>query len=449
MRKANDFYSIDQAVRFNEPIPPSHDFYTNFTEVRGKYRERMVYRTFGVAQKEGVYVFDFENNQNNRSLFFLGGMRGSGKTTELSKYAENLGSKNCYHVVTCNIDKELSLDDMEFMDILILILEKITKSLKEADVEVDGKAVKSLKKWFESRVVEINKGITGEAGIELGGGVQREGLFSALLGIFGEFKAGVSGSYERRTAIRSTLKNNFMDFAMKFNEYTEEAARAVRKKKKGKQILVIVDGLEKTWTADVRRKIIIDESNRLQQIDLNMIFTLPIELMKERQKIGQFATQVKSFPFIKLSDRKGEKIEAAYAAMREFVTKRIDESLFESTNIIEKCIEYSGGSPRELLKIIERAYFFSSEENAIIEEEALEEALVELANETAQFITPNEWEKVLKVRDNNKAGLDTDYDEVIESLLEKLIVMEYNDGTFKKVNPILTLSNLYKQKIEK
>jgi len=37
------------------------------------------------------------------------------------------------------------------------------------------------------------------------------------------------------------------------------------------------------------------------------------------------------------------------------------------------------------------------------------------------------------------------FDEDLQDLLEKLIILEYNDGTYKRVNPIVEESQLYKQ----
>ena len=448
MRKANHFDEIDQALKFNEEIEPTHKFFVNLSDVRGDYQKRELFQAFGVRIRNGQCHYNYEINRDNKTLFFLGGMRGSGKTTELAQYAQMLHDPDCYFVVTCNIDKDLSLDDTEFMDILILMLEKLTEKLRESNVKVDKDAASSLKKWFENRVVEINRGIKGEAGIELGVEHGKDSIFNWLLGTFATLKMGVSGSAERKQSIRSTLKNNFIDFARKFNEYVLEAARALRKKKKGQEILFIIDGLEKTWTAEVRRKIVIDEANRLQQIKANIIYTLPIELMKERQRINQFATQVLSFPYIKIAEKDGSKVEGSYQRLREFVLKRINAELFENEAIIDKAIEYSGGSPRELLRILERAYFLSDEEKGKIESPALDRALVKLGNQTAQYLTTEEWEVIEKVIENNKAGITTDYNPLIESLLEKLILMEYNDGTFKNINPVLTLSDHYRQKFD-
>ncbi|MEM9985601.1 MAG: hypothetical protein AAF804_10970, partial [Bacteroidota bacterium] len=104
-RKATKLEEIDQAVKFNEPVGPDHPFYTDFSQVRGDFREKVVYRILNVSVKNSSFSFDPGLNSGEKKLFFLGGMRGSGKTSELTKYAKNLHQPACFFVVTCNIEE--------------------------------------------------------------------------------------------------------------------------------------------------------------------------------------------------------------------------------------------------------------------------------------------------------------------------------------------------------
>ena len=445
-KKALTLNEIDQAVRFNEPIGPDHPFYTDFSEVRGDFEERIVYRILNVDCSNSQFKFNPGVNSGNKTLFFLGGMRGSGKTSELAKYAGKLNRPDCFFCVTCNIDEELDMNDVEYMDILIFQLEKLTDRLKQEDVKVDDGILQKMQRWFEQREQEIKKSMAGEIGLEFGGGLKKDGLLSQLLAIFGELKMKVTGTREWAETIRKTLRNRFPDFAGIFNDYIQEVNIALRKEGKAQEVLFIVDGLEKTLSADMRRKIILDESNRLSKIKAYTIFTLPIELMRERQKIMQFST-IESFPFVKLFERNGDENAKSFDKFFEFVYKRVDEKLFESSKLVKDLIRLSGGSPRELLRILETSTFYADEKNGIINRQAFDKAAIRLANQTAQYLTEEEIEKLKEIRDNNKKGKDTTFDDTIQGLLENIIIMEYNDGTYKRANPIVELSNIYKQRI--
>ncbi|MEL6944024.1 MAG: hypothetical protein AAFO82_15295, partial [Bacteroidota bacterium] len=138
----------------------------------------------------------------------------------------------------------------------------------------------------------------------------------------------------------------------------------------------------------------------------------------------------------------------AWERYLSFIQKRIAADLFEDKEVILKVIYYSGGSPRELLRILELAAFFSDEEQNKITHIAMDKALQRLANQTAQYLTEPMLEKLqqIKVCNESNAPLPA-FDEVMQEMLEKILIMEYNDGNYKRANPILELSNIYQQRV--
>lgn len=178
-----------------------------------------------------------------------------------------------------------------------------------------------------------------------------------------------------------------------------------------------------------------------------MLFTLPIELMKERQILQQYFF-VETFPFVKIIEKNGQKRPEAIKKFREFIYKRIDKGLFENEEMVDEAICYGGGSPRELLKILKTANIFADREKGVIDRKALEKALQRMANQTAQYVEPEQWKKIQEVVENNKKNKGTLFDKTVQELLERLILMEYNDGNYKRPNPILELSDAYRQYIK-
>jgi hypothetical protein len=336
------------------------------------------------------------------------------------------------------------------MDILILQLEKLTAKLHVEKINVNEGALKSLGKWFDEQIVEINRGIKGEIGLEVGAGLERQGIWTKLLGIFAELKASVNASTERTTSVRTVLKKNFNPFKEKFNEFVAEASLAVRKAGKAQDILFIVDGLEKTLTPQIRRAIVIDESSRIRLIKANMIFILPIELMKERQSLRQLTEFVSNFPNIKIQERSGQDLPKAIDRMAEFVYRRIDKSLFDDNDndaLVKDMVRYCGGNSRELLRIIAYAYYVADEDKGKIDRNAVDKGLRKLARETAEYLKAEDFEKLKELKANNEKGAITPYDDTIDDLLEKVIIYEYNDGSYKRVNPVVELSEIYQQRV--
>lgn len=453
MKKAFRLDEIDAALDKFQPVTPDHEFYVNFENVRGGFQEIEVMRILNAERKNGHYVYNAQANQNNKTFLFLAGMRGSGKTSELARYAQSLNSSDCFFVVTCNIDEELDMDNVQYMDILIFQLEKLLRRANEVALKLDDDILESMRKWFQDRVAEINRSLTASGGLEIETGIGQDeqpfsvsGILGKLLGITAKLKAELGGSYERAENVRETFRRRFGDFSTKFNAFIEQTNDQLRREKKAQEVLFIVDGLEKTMSAETRRRIIMEESNRIRQIRANTIFTLPIELMKERQRILQFA-EIVSFPFVKLYERDGKPVKAAINCFEQLVEKRIDKSLFDSPETVRLAIQYSGGSPRQLLRILERASWLRTDEQTQITQENVRAAIEKAGNDYVQYLEPDEWTALNQLKTNLEQGNPIGFDDTMQGLLEKEIVFEYNDGTFKRVNPLVEVSKLYRHHV--
>lgn len=130
MRKAHTLSEIDAAVNKFQPVTPDHPFYVNFDNVRGDFQEQELMSMLNVSMHDGQYRFDSKANQSNKTIVFLAGMRGSGKTSELAKYAQRLHSPECFFVVTCNVDERLDMDNIQYMDIVIFQLEQLLEKTR-------------------------------------------------------------------------------------------------------------------------------------------------------------------------------------------------------------------------------------------------------------------------------------------------------------------------------
>ncbi len=442
-KQAKTLKEIDVAVRFDMPVAPGDVYFVDFKDVRGDFEEHFVYRALNVCTTD--YSYDQAINRFNKTLLFLGGMRGSGKTSEIAKYVKKLNHPNCFYCVVCNIDKELDTNDIEYMDILILQLEKLFEKANSDKLKLKDDILKSLQDWFGQRVAEVNKMITIDGGLCIDVEAGTPGFLS-LFKIAGKLKAGITGTRETATKIRTSFKNNFNDFAQRFNLFIEEVNLKLRARHLAKEILFVVDGIEKTMSPAMRRKVIIEEENRLRSIKANTLFTLPIELMSEIQRLKMYATVV-SFPFVKICEKDGSLLETAIDRFKEMVYKRITPDLFDSDETVRTAVRFSGGSPRELLRILEYANMYADETVGKITLADLNKALQKLAAECSQFVTTKDLEMLKRLKDNNAKSIQTPFDQEWLRLFEHQIVFEYNDGTYKRVNPVLEISGLYKQHV--
>jgi len=271
IKQATRISEIDAATIYTDALPAEHPFYTDFTGLRGAFKENRLFRVLNIDPKD--YTYNYEANFNNRALVFLAGMRGSGKTTELIHYVNELDNPDGYFCVFCSIDKELDKDHVEHMDILLYQLEKLIIKATERGAKLDDSILDNLQKWFEERIKEVNYSLKGEIGIEIGSKVESKIPF--LLSLFAGLRMGVTGSRERADKVRMVFRNRFSDFARQFNTFVLQAGEELRRRGISREILFIIDGLEKTNSAITRKKIILDDANRIKNIQANMLLLCP------------------------------------------------------------------------------------------------------------------------------------------------------------------------------
>jgi len=155
-------------------------------------------------------------------------------------------------------------------------------------------------------------------------------------------------------------------------------------------------------------------------------------------------SEVASFPFVKVREKDGTIVEKAVDKFLDFVYQRIDKSLFDNEETVKKAILYGGGSPRELLRLLSYAYLWSDENATKLTMEALNIGIRKLAAESSEFISKEDLALLKELKTNNEVDIPTSFGPEWQDLIERLVVMNYNDGTFKCVHPIVAESKLYK-----
>lgn len=442
MKQATEFSEIDNATNFSQPVGPDDTYYVDLSDMRGEFKKTQVYRTLGVAED---FRFDYKKNSINKKLVFLAGMRGSGKTTELAKYAQELNKPECFYCITCNVDTGLNINNLEYMDVLIFQMEQLLERVNTDGLRIPDTVTGLLSEWFSAFTSIIRTELKSETALETSAGASTPKWFPWLQ-IAAKLKAAISASGSNTNEIRDTLRNNFTLYAAKFNEFVEHMNSVIRDEGLGQEILFIIDGLEKTMTANARKSIIIDNSNYMQQIRAYTIFTLPIELTKHRSFLSNYSYII-SFPFLKTSHRDGTPNQPVINALKNFLTKRISTNLFTSEEVLVEAIKYCGGSPRELLRIVKTAYYHAPAGAEQISFTMITHAIKVLAGEYSRYITSDELKTLIEVENNFKHQIPTPFNDTLQKLTEDLLVLEYNDGSDKRVHPIVQESEMYKKHI--
>ncbi|MBF0487773.1 MAG: hypothetical protein HQK98_06390 [Nitrospirae bacterium] len=439
-RSPKDIREAAKQLDFKIPLEEGNPCYVDTEKGRGGVFYNQLYK------KMGFDISTFPNvslPERGHTLFC--GHVGCGKSTVLRRLKIELNKRGLFYVVFIDVLEVLDINNLQYPDLLMALANNLLQQLKDDEIEVDSGSMKKLQSWFKEKIITNEK--VKSFAMEMKTVLNAVAGISSLTKIFGKivnsFKIGTTDKEE----LRQVIVNHFSEFADAFHELIAAVESEVGKKNLGLKILFIVDGTDK-MSKDDSRRFFIEDSNQLKSVKANFLYGAPIHLfysdVQVRQSFDHFM-----LPMIKIADRDEAKNRDGYEIMRKIVLLRADISLFDNPGTfeipgtIDKIIEYSGGSPRELIRILKNAYSYATDK---FTEEAVMKGINSIAMDYERMLLPKgpRYYELLHNIDNGR-GVG-EHSDIIEDLLFNLAMFEYNDnvGLFWRANPVVRLLENYR-----
>ena len=427
----DSLWEVNRALQFDDPLDGDRDPRWVDTEAaRGQYSHRPLYRTLGVSQAKALM-----GDPPDRGYYLFCGHRGCGKSTELRRIRHQLHDNDRYYVVFSDATRELDVNNLRYQDVLLHLAGRLASRLKDDGIAVDSAHLERLRSWFDQRVEkreetrefaeQARMGIKGETGIPL------------IVKIFGEISGALRTNSTYKEELRRTLRNYFSDFADAFNQFIEASASAVRAVRSGRQILFVVDGTDRLRDSDARAFFLADV-HQLQQVRSLFIYCAPIHLRYEEGTTAQGFTNTFQLPMIKIENADGSRNTEGYDAMREMLHRRAANQLFED-GVADYLIRYSGGHPRDLLRLVQIA--FSFEEGSRFSLDSTKRAVRQLASDYRRILNSEDYELLAAV---DKSPSDPSHSDRARHLLYNLALLEYNDYYWRS-HPVIRTTESYRR----
>lgn len=303
-----------------------------------------------------------ELSRDPQSILFTG-LPGSGKSTELRRFAAHLRKEDGARLFPALVDAEELLDlsaPVDAPDILLAVVLGVERAVLKlegrspADALKEG-PVRRLLNWLsntEVRVKEAGVGASGGAGIPFLTDFSVEGTLAIDLKENPSFRAQLRaraaaqlGAYLQQ--IRLEIKD--LDKRVKDQGY--------------RGLVVILDSLEKLrgtstmWTEVLRsaEEVFTGGAPHLR-LPVHTVYTVPPAVALRLN-----LPELYYMPMIKLRDRRTNlRWQEGYTAAREIIRRRIpDDDLMEllggegAEGRVERIIEWSGGYPREIVRLLQ------------------------------------------------------------------------------------------------
>uniref|UniRef100_UPI004056A71D ATP-binding protein n=1 Tax=Candidatus Electrothrix sp. TaxID=2170559 RepID=UPI004056A71D len=416
-------------LAFNEPLKPGDPLYVKTDSARGDFSLKRLYRELNV-DNQGMAHSKPAAPRKQYTLFT--GHRGCGKSTELLRIADYLHSPDRYYVIHLDCLEKLDINNLKYSDVLLALAAALLEQVEKEDgIVIDQVFLTRLENWFRERV-EVHTALKDFAAEVKAGAKIQTGL--PWLGkLFGELTNKINIGSTYREELRLVVRNNFTEFADAFNQLILAGEEKIRAAGKGQRILFTVDGTDRLDQEDAP-KFFVEDVHQLTQINGLFIYCAPIHLLHQDNCITASFNQPFRLPMLKVRDRDGEDLPENIAVMRELALRRVPEQLFDEIDTVDYLVRYSGGHPRDLLRLLNVAINYADEER--IDRAAAEKAVKQVANEYRRFINTEDYSRLVQI-DMHPDAPDDFTDEQSSMMLYNLILLEYNDY-FWKSHPLIT-----------
>ena len=187
---------------FEEALGPDDPRYVETERARGSERtlDRLA-RKFGLQLSDGRFV-----PPTQRHVLFFGHI-GSGKTTELRRYAKALTGPDRFFVVEVDISTELDRNNLQYADTLMALARVLFDRLEAAGLVLDASALDPLERWFSERVLTEEGAKELSAGLEAG--IAAKHGLPFLLSLFAKFTMAFKTNVTYKESLRHVVRNTF------------------------------------------------------------------------------------------------------------------------------------------------------------------------------------------------------------------------------------------------
>jgi len=415
-----------QKIDFEEGLSADDPRYVETQQARGS--EKTFIRLAAKLGWDPASPNMFYPPQQKHVLFF--GHVGSGKSTELRHYAEKLNQSNKFFVIDVDVNSKLDRNNLQYPDALMAMAEMLLHRLHAENIDFKDVELNPLRNWFKSTI--LTEAMSREYSAEIKAGADVGGGLPGIIKLFAQFSSSFKTGSTIKNELRNEIRNTFGRLADAFNAVLNSAEAALISVGRAERVLFLLDGTDKLRNEDTKQFFVYD-AEQLLAINALVIYTAPLHLKYESNVAGGKLDADLVLPMIKLFELGGVRCEAGWVALRDLLLKRADRTLFASDYEINRLIEFSGGHPRELLRLLKLACEYA--ETNIIDRVVVDRAIKQLASEYRRFLEPADY-PLLKNMDTGSTTHGGN-DDAIRRLLYNLALLEYNDGSWRRSHPAI------------
>lgn len=382
---------------------------------------------FGPTKVRGVSWVERLGNaielSDKPEFLLFTGLPGSGKSTELKRLAARLSDPQLGNFLPVVVDGDQALDltnPIDIPDILAAILYAVEEAVLRAEGRDPAQAMEQgyfgrLWSWLSNTDLELSK---SEFSIPGGGP---------------KLVVEMRSRPNLREKVRTIISAHLSSFLRKASE--ELTLLQTRAKDKGFEGLVVIfDSLEKLRGTSQNWDQVLLSAERLfsggapyLRLPVHVLYTVPPAL------VNRCVEHITFLPMIKLADKDGTAFAPGLAAARELVRRRIPDDVLgellgpEAEKRIGELIHWSGGYPREIVRLLQSALALESQP---LPEADFERIFNELKDAYRKVVPADAFAWLAQVAaDKYYTVLDDKHRPIADLMLSNNAVLRYVNGS--------------------
>ena len=240
----------------------------------------------------------------------------------------------------------------------------------------------------------------------------------------------------------------------------DNAHFALEKAAKPANLLIVVNNLDRL-SPGVAATLFFDSGDLLKLPRAHFVYTVPIATMLALRSIGTVFEHYFTLPMVKVRQPNGKSYSPGTQALTQLLSARIDlDAVFATNGVVRKLVEMSGGSVRDLMRLIDYAQLIArAEDREFIDMDSAKRSVAKLRLYFEQLLVPaaSYFPRLARIHHVKNDGSRPQDDsekirndrEFLSQLLFNGSVLEYDGGeSWYDVHPIVQQIRAFREVID-